>query len=29
MTVDPLLDRIDAYCDAVPRTAARAEAMAH
>jgi ribosomal protein S18 acetylase RimI-like enzyme len=26
MTVDPLLDRIDAYCDAVPRTAARAEA---
>jgi ribosomal protein S18 acetylase RimI-like enzyme len=25
MTVDPLLDRIDAYCDAVPRTAARAE----
>jgi ribosomal protein S18 acetylase RimI-like enzyme len=26
MAVDPLLDRIDAYCDAVPRTAARAEA---
>jgi ribosomal protein S18 acetylase RimI-like enzyme len=26
MTVDPQLDRIDAYCDAVPRTAARAEA---
>jgi hypothetical protein len=26
MTVDPLLDRIDAYGDAVPRTAARAEA---
>ena len=26
MTVDPLLDRIEAYCDAVPRTAARAEA---
>jgi ribosomal protein S18 acetylase RimI-like enzyme len=26
MTVDPLLDHIDAYCDAVPRTAARAEA---